>query len=110
MPQIVCSHRAADPCSAVIGDRALLSAAAGLCVCVTARVCVCVCVCQEELHFVYVCAGVFAVHVCVWCVSDGEHKQKHPTLLLPTSLPICLCSVSLHGAAKVKHSKHPIDK
>ena len=86
MPQIVCSHHAADPCSAVIGDRALLSTAQG------------VCVCQEDVHPICVCVGVFAVHVCVWCVCDGEHKQQHPTVLLPASLPICLCSVCLHGA------------
>lgn len=51
MPQIVCSHHAADPCSAVIGDRTLLSTAeCGMCVslqvcasaisnCVSPRVC-----------------------------------------------------------------------
>lgn len=86
MPQIVCSHRAADPCSAVIGDKALLSALCVCCVCfvTTMYACIgsCVCVC--------VCVGVFAgARAC-----DGEHKQQHPTVLLPASLPICLCCVS----------------
>lgn len=87
MPQIICSHHTADPCSDVIGDKALLSTAEAPCVCV----------CQEDVQSMYVCVDVFAVHVCVWCVRDGGHKQQHPTVLLPASLPICLCSVCLNG-------------
>lgn len=86
MPQIVCSHHAADPRSAVIGDRTLLSTAeCGMCVSLQ--------VCASAIS-----NCVFAVRICGSCVRDGEHKQPHPTVLLPASLPISLCSLSLHGA------------
>lgn len=58
MPQIVCSHHAADPCTVMIGDRALLSAAEGACSCV----------CATETFAAFVCAFVcFRACVCLVC-------------------------------------------
>lgn len=54
MPQIVCSQHAADPCSVVIGDRALLSAAESVCA-------------TKMFMFASVC-----FHTCVF-VCEGEH-------------------------------------
>lgn len=62
MPQIVCSHHAADPCAVVIGDRALLSAAEGACSCV----------CATETFAAFVCAFVcFRACMCLVCARRG---------------------------------------
>lgn len=107
MPQIVCSHHAADPCSAVIGDRALLSAAQGVCVCHHT------CVCQEDVHSIYVCVGVFVVHVRVWCVCDGSINssiRQCCCLLHCLSVFVRFPFMGQTPLSKVKHSKHPLDK
>lgn len=70
MPQIICSHHAADPCSAVIGDRALLSTTEGVC------------------HiFDLSLRWRASVHVFAFCIHDGEHKRQNWTVMLPASLP-----------------------
>lgn len=55
MPQIIWSHQAADFCSNVSGDRALLSTAVG----VTAHVWEC----QDDVDSICVCVGLLAVCV-----------------------------------------------
>lgn len=51
--------------------------------------CVLVCARHRDVHFIC---------VCVFCgAREGERKRQQPTVLLPASLPICLCSVCLHG-------------
>lgn len=73
MPQIVCSHYAADSCSTVSGDRALLSPTedGG---CVSVYVTAQACVCQKDVHSIYVCClRIRSAYVCSMCVFDEEH-------------------------------------
>lgn len=59
--------------------------------------CVCVYVTAQDVHSIYVCWHICSAHVCLLCVW-WEHKHQHPMVLLPSSLSICICSVSFHGA------------
>ena len=104
MPQIVCSSRGLDPCSSVMGDRALLSAAVCVCVCVCVCVFVCACVYVHGLTLERFCVpercmcvntfrctlGLWCVCVCV-CVRVCVCMRSFPRLCAYTCTCMYIC-------------------
>ena len=66
-------------------------------------------VCMCATYSIYVCVGVFAVHVFAFCMDDGEHKWQHPTVLLPASLPVVQFPFIGRLLSTIKQSKQPFD-
>lgn len=104
MPQIVCSHHAADPCSVVIGDRALLSAAEGVCVYVCARkMCI-------SFNCVLPC---FLARVRLFaCVKGSINSDIRQRYCLPHCLSVFVqfAFIGQIPLYKVQHGKHSLDK
>lgn len=89
MPQIVWSQQAADPRSAVIGDRGPLSAAEAVCLCHE---------CMPKTQFVCACMLAFSVHMLLFCMHDGKHKWQHMTFAISCPCNLIMCrSVALDG-------------